>query len=184
MEKKQEFQSLRLQFTNSTVHKLLRHHLAEQVIPCVLKEVKIPLEFLSYLTALQADGQRQAKDFLYDLKTQLGGEHPSEHQDKYFIVPWDTGYWLDCSMEDVRTKDERGKALSTLVLRCNKFHHVFGHGRGFAKENNLKAQFITNYSTTGLLSVLLRHSSKCTTIMRRLQGLTPAYVKQMTKRRK
>ncbi len=130
--------------------------LAEQVIKSLTETVKLPHSCLSYLMAHHADGQYQAADFLKTLKSQINTI--ADGADTFFIVPWDTAHWMDCGMRDIREKEDRGEILRRLVKRANKFHLMFGRGKGyaeyhgFAKENELKANVANTYATTRFTS--------------------------------
>ena len=132
-------------------------HLAEQVIDSLKKNVKLTDDDLSYLVAHQADGQYQAREFLSTLKDLVNDVAPLS-SDKYFVVPWDPAHWLDLIIGDIREKEENGEILKRLVKRVNKFHHMFGSGRGhdeyqgFTKENELPSYKTKNFSTTRFAS--------------------------------
>lgn len=147
------------EFSNSQITGGTASHLADQVIASLHTNANISQDSLSFLVGHQADGQYQAKDFIETLRNMIYMEDPTPiHFEKYFVVPWDPAHWLDCCMEDIRTKDESGEILRRLVMRVNKFHTMFGHGKGhteyigYSKEKELTHSSTTNYSTTRFAS--------------------------------
>ena len=114
---------------------------------------------MTYLMSHQADGQYQARDFIEGMKERIYGE--SEWPigvDKFFVVPWDAAHWMDLCMSDMRVKEENGEVLRRLIQRMNKFHSMFGRGRGFleykgfTEERELGSFSTSSYSTTRFAS--------------------------------
>ena len=106
-------------------------HLAEQIISALTETVKTTN--LSFLMSHQADGQYQAQDFIDCLKAKIYGNNLPTNADTFFVVPWDGSHWMDLGMGHIREKEEDGEVMRRLVKRINKFHHMFGRGRGFAE---------------------------------------------------
>ena len=61
-------------------------------------------------------------------------------------MPWDPVHSLDCCIGDIRTKEEDG-----VILRVNKFHSMYGLGRGHmeyighSEQNDLTRSSVANF---------------------------------------
>ena len=153
-------------------------HLADQVIYTLTKTAKIPETSLRYLMSHQADGQYQAREFGERLKERIFGVERPDEVDKFFVIPWDTAHWMDCCLTDVRVKEENGQVLRRLILRVNKFHSMFGRGRGYAEYKGLTLElelgsFTTStYSTTRFASSAFETFEK---VYKNYEGLAKTY---------
>ena len=130
--------------------------LADQVIN-TLEKIGITGEGLSYLRAVHADGQYQAKTFQDSLRAHMHGV--GTQIDNYFLMPWDPSHWIDIVMEEVRERNlTTSPFLKRLVKRSNKLYKMFGHGRGhqeykgLAKSLGLRALETVTFATTRFFS--------------------------------
>ena len=165
-------------FQDSEVTGGTASHLAEQVISSLTKTVKITQKSLSFLMSHQADGQYQARGFIEGLKQRIFGDNLPAEADKFFVVPWDGAHWMDLCMGDIREKEENGEILRRLVKRINKFHTMFGRGRGFAEykglteELKLSSSSTAAYSTTRFASSAFENFQK---VYKNYEGLAKTY---------
>ena len=126
----------------------------------------------------QADGQYQAREFGERLKERVFKDDRPVNVDKFFVIPWDTAHWMDCCLSDLRVKEENGLILRRLILRANKFHNMFGRGRGYAEYKGLTQEleirsFTTSaYSTTRFTSSAFEIFEK---IYKNYEGLAKTY---------
>ena len=154
-------------------------HLAEQVTSSLRKTVKMTEKSMTYLMSHQADGQYQARDFIEGMKERIYGE--SEWPigvDKFFVVPWDAAHWMELCMSDRRVKEENGEVLRRLIQRMNKFHSMFGRGRGFleykgfTEERELGSFSTSSYSTTRFASSAFKTLQN---VYKNYEGLAKTY---------
>ena len=156
-------------------------HLAEQVLTSLKDKVKVKQESLSYLMSHQADGQYQAHDFIEGLKQGIypeGGIGRPIGLDKFFVVPWDAAHWQDCCMGDMREKEEHGECLRRLVKRANKFHKMFGRGRGLAEYEGITAEMKLSSCSTSAYATTRFASSAFETFektYKNYEGLVKTY---------
>ena len=131
---------------------------------------------MTYLISHQADGQYQARDFIEGMKERIYGE--SEWPigvGKFFVVPWDAAHWMDLCMSNMRVKEENGEVLRRLIQRMNKFHSMFGRGRGFleykgfTEERESSAHFQPHH--TQLHGSHQVHSRPCKTCIKTTRDL-------------
>ena len=73
-------------------------------------------------------------------------------------MSWDVAHWMDLVMVFLREKATSSKFLKLLIKRSNRFHSMFGHGRGhaeykeLAKTLDLKALNTVTFATTRFTS--------------------------------
>ena len=167
-------------------------HLAEQVISSLRKTVKMTEKSMTYLMSHQADGQYQARDFIQGMKERIyGASEWTIGVDKFFVVPWDAAYRMDLCMSDMRVKEENGEVLRRLIQRMNKFHSMFGRGRGFlenkgfTEERESSAHFQPHHTQLhGSHQVHSRPCKTCIKTTRDLQKHTKECEKLQTRKKK
>ena len=104
---------------------------------------------------MHADGQYHTHQFQNALYDKIGSINPV---DPYFCMSWDVAHWMDLVMIFLREEATSSKFLKLLVKRSNRFHTMFGHGRGHAEYKelanslSLKALDTVTFATTRFTS--------------------------------
>ena len=97
--------------------------------------------------------------------------------DAPFVVPWDLGHWMDLAVVEVCDK-AGSELLPRFIKRSNKFHSMFGRGRGhdeyfgLSKEKGLAPYQAKVYATTQFTSSAF---SQLTTIYKGYEGYATAF---------
>ena len=124
--------------------------------------------------------QYQAAGFAKKLKESIPSDsdvRTASEEDISFVVPWDVGHWMNLAVVEVRDKSE-SELLSRFIKRANKFHSVFGRGRGHdeyfgvASDQGMKAYEAQVYATTRFTSSAF---SQFSTIYKGYEGYATAY---------
>ena len=83
--------------------------------------------YLIYLSANHSDGQYQTRGF----KTALSEVCGIDNNIFQFPEIWDAAHWADLAVKGLREKGNSSAFFNKFLERCNSFHSMFGHGRGF-----------------------------------------------------
>lgn len=100
--------------------------------------------------------------------------------DEYFSMPWDTAHWLDRVMEKIRERSESSAFFKRLIKRSNRFHTMFGYGKGRIEYSNLAkldgfyVMETVNFATTRFFSSAFRQWEM---IFKNYEHLTNAFIK-------
>jgi hypothetical protein len=87
--------------------------------------------------AVHADGQYHTNKFQRSLYKEIGDD--ISPVDPYFLLSWDVSHWLDLVMVFLREEANSSKFLKRLIKRSNRFHSMFGSGKGHVEYKGLAA---------------------------------------------
>ena len=106
------------------------------------------------ITAVHSDGQYPTHQFQNALHDKMGSNLTV---DPYFLMSWDVAHWMD--LVKVHLREEASSTfLKRFIKRSNRFHTMFGHGRGHAEYKELadslglKAHETVTFATTRFTS--------------------------------
>ena len=105
--------------------------------------------------AVHADGQYRSSTFQDALFAKMG---KVKELDEFFLTSWDMSHWIDLAMVQLREEMCSLFMKRRLIKRANRFHTMFGRGRGHVKYKGLasslelKALETVTFSTTCFLS--------------------------------
>lgn len=106
-------------------------------------------------TAVHSDGQYHTRQFQNALYDKMGSNLTV---DPYFLMSWDVAHWMDLVMVFLREEASSSMFLKRFIKRSNRFHTMFGHGRGHAEYKELadslglKALETVTFATTRFTS--------------------------------
>ena len=81
-------------------------------------------------------------------------------------MSWDVAHWFDLVMVFLREEASSSEFLKRFIKRSNRFHTMFGHGRGHAEYKELadsmglKALETVTFATTRLFSLSYKQWEK------------------------